>query len=116
MTARHGALPTLTEVIEVTAEPSAPAALAPESLPLESAPSQAAESPESTAVLTQQVLALLRPRIDALLEARLREAMAPLLARCADELQKGLRIELAAAMQALAAQAVDEALARRHKP
>jgi hypothetical protein len=116
MTAQRGALPTLTEVIEVSAEPSAPAVLAPESLPLESAPPQAADSHESAAVLTHQVLTSLRPRIDALLEARLREAMVPLLARCADELQKGLRVELAAAMQALAAQAVDEALARRRKP
>ena len=116
MTAQRGALPTLTEVIEVNAEPSAPAALAPESLPLESATSRAAESSESTTVLTMQVLASLRPHIDALLEARLREAMAPLLARCAEELQKGLRVELAAAMQALVAQAVDEALARRQKP
>ena len=119
MTAQRGALPTLTEVIEVKAEPlasAAPAALAPESLPLESAGPHAADAPERPAALTKQVLEALRPRVDALLEARLREAMAPLLARCGDELQKGLRVELAAAMQALVAQAVDEALARRRKP
>jgi hypothetical protein len=117
MTAHRGALPTLTEVIDVEAAAlvpaAAPAVLPPESLPLESQPVARADH---GAVLSTQVLETLRPRIDALLEAQLQTAMAPHLARLADELERHLRRELASAMQALVAQAVDEVLARRRKP
>ena len=117
MTAQRGALPTLTEVIDIEAAALAPAAgsapLPPESAPLESQPVVPADK---AAALTTQVLETLRPRIDALLESRLQAVMAPQLARLANDVAERLRGELASAMQVLVAQAVDEVLARRRKP
>lgn len=117
MTAQRGALPTLTEVIDIEADalalPAGPAALPPESVPLESQP---VVSADKAVALTTQVLETLRPRIDPLIESRLQAALAPHLARLADDLARSLRIELATAMQVLVAQAVDEVLARRRKP
>jgi hypothetical protein len=114
---QHGALPTLTEVIEIEAD-AVPAAvgqapLPPESLPLESPSAVVADT---GVALTTQVLEALRPRVDALLEARLREVLAPQLARLADEAVQCARGELAAALHTLVAQAVAEVLARRRKP
>lgn len=118
MTAHRGTLPTLTEVIAIEADvpmqATGPASLPPESLPLEAQPML--QAADLGAALTTQVLEALRPRIDALLQARLQAAMAPQLARLADDLVHELRGELASALQALVAQAVDEVLARRRKP
>ncbi|MES2960360.1 MAG: hypothetical protein V4792_19390 [Pseudomonadota bacterium] len=115
MSTQRGALPTLTEVIEIEADALAPAGplapLAPESVPLESQPPPAFDK----AALTTQVLETLRPRLDGLLEARLQTALAPQLSRLTDELTQALRAELSVALQALVAQAVDEILARRNK-
>jgi hypothetical protein len=115
MTTPRGSLPTLTEVIDIDADAwlSETAALPPESLPLETQPDVRAEP---GVALTTQVLETLRPRIDALLEARLQAAIAPHLARLTDDLVRSLRGELAAMMQKLVAQAVDDLLARRRKP
>ncbi len=54
----------------------------------------------------------LQPRIDALFEARLREALAPALARVADGLIRDAREELAPAL----AELVRDAVARRVPP
>jgi len=115
MTTHRGALPTLTEVIDIEADAllSETAALPPESLPLESQPVVRAEP---GVALTTQVLETLRPRIDALLEARLQAVIAPQLARLSDEVVRSLRGELAGVMHSLVAQAVDDLLARRRKP
>ncbi len=117
MTVHHGSLPTLTEVIDIEADvpvqATGPVSLPPESLPLDAQPLLPADQ---DAMLTTQALEALRPRIDALLEARLQAAMAPPLARLVDDLVHQLRGELASAMQALVAQAVDEVLSRRRKP
>jgi hypothetical protein len=117
MSAHRGSLPTLTEVIEIDSAAQVQAvnraALQAESMPLESS---SAVCDDMAAALTAQVLESLRPRIDALLQTRLQAALAPQLARLADELGEQLRSELASALQALAAQAVDEALARRRNP
>jgi len=122
MTSHRGALPTLTEVIDIEAEalvlaagqaPPAKESLPLESLALESMPPL---RPDPATALTTQVLETLRPRIDALLAARLQAAMAPQLERLAEELAQSLRTELAGAMQSLVAQAVDDVLARRRKP
>lgn len=111
----RGALPTLTEVIEVHAEApaSAPAVLPPESLPLET---QQPVPADLGAALTTQVIESLRPRIDALLDAQLEAAIAPRLSRLVEALAQDLRVELAGALQALVAQAVDEVLSRRRRP
>lgn len=117
MSTHRGALPTLTEVIDIRADSlvpaTAPAALAPESLPLDA---QEVVQADLGAALTTQVLETLRPRIDALLETRLEAAMAPGLARVADELARQLRVDLAIALRGMVAQAVDDVLARRRKP
>jgi len=117
MIAPRGALPTLTEVIDIEEAALVPVAgnlpLAPESVPLESQP---VIQPDPAIALTTQVLETLRPRIDALLTARLQAVMAPQLERLADDLAESLRSELAVAMHSLLPQAVDNVLARRRKP
>lgn len=60
-----------------------------------------------------QVLAALMPRIDMLLESRLREALAPALARAADGLIRDTRANVAVAMRDLVQEAVDRVLQRR---
>jgi hypothetical protein len=60
-----------------------------------------------------QVLSELMPRIDMLLESRLREALAPALARAADGLIRDTRLNLAVAVRDLVQEAVDRALQRR---
>lgn len=62
--------------------------------------------------ITRGVLAELGPRIDAIFEARLREALAPALARAADGLIRHARDELTLVMRDL----VQEAVARSLKP
>ncbi len=103
-------LPTLTEVLELgretaTASPDgeAPTALA-------AVPETAAEPGAGAAGdLVAQVLALLEPRLGALLETRLREALAPALARAADGLIRDVRAELAPTLRGLVEEAVAQA-------
>ena len=117
MSTHRGALPTLTEIIDIEAEALVPAAgrapLPPETLTLEDQP---VVRPDLATALTTQVLETLRPRIEALLAARLQAAMAPHFERFADEVVHHLRAELAVTLQTLVAQAVDDLLAKRRKP
>ena len=117
MTSPRGALPTLTEIIDIEADGLVsgfgPAVQATEALPLDERPVRAADP---AVALTTQVLETLRPRIDAMLEARLQAAIAPQLARLTDEIVQSLRSELAVAMRVVVAQAVEDLLARRRKP
>ena len=128
-------LPTLTEVVELGPDlapssdfeppppPAAPCASEASELPAALAPADgdtaavgaqqpAAPWAEPTALdesaMAARVLAMLQPRIDALFEARLREAVAPALARAADALIRDAREELATAMR----EVVEEAVAR----
>jgi hypothetical protein len=109
-------LPTLTEVIEVGVDrlvpDTGPAPLPPESVPIEKLASTSVEVNE---IATAEVLEVLWPRIDALLEARIREALAPHVLRLADDFALRLREELRGEVQALLAQALVEALSRRHE-
>jgi hypothetical protein len=66
--------------------------------------------------LVDLVLAELAPRLDALFEARMREAVAPALARAADLLIRETRPELAATLHDLVAEAVARTLARHSTP
>jgi hypothetical protein len=101
-------LPTLTEVLELgregTADLSAPAVVS----PAESVNPAASGDGNGDAVA--QVLALLEPRIGALLDTRLREALAPALARAADGLIRDVRAELAPTLRSLVEEAVAQAL------
>ena len=60
--------------------------------------------------ITQRVLAELGPRIDAILEARLREALAPALAQAADGLIRHARDELTRVMRDVVQEAVARSL------
>jgi hypothetical protein len=132
-------LPTLTEVLELgrgdgdVADLGPPAGVEAPGLPDLVLPLPAPEAgvdqaepvpPPQAAVpalpdaqaLVDLVLAELAPRLDALFEARLREAVAPALARAADLLIRETRPELAAALHDLVAQAVARALDRHSTP
>lgn len=98
-------LPTLTEILE----------LWPQGEPVMSVPEGPAEAPSAppldVAALEQRVLAELAQRIDTLFEARLREALAPALARAADGLIRDARAELTPALAEMVSAAVAKALA-----
>jgi hypothetical protein len=117
MNRQRGALPTLTEVIEIHVDPqrveAPPPPFVPESMPIELLP---VARVDAHAALTSQVLETLRPRIDALLNARLREVLAPHRPRLTDEAVQRMRSELVTTMQVLVAHAIDDVLARRRKP
>ncbi len=66
--------------------------------------------------LVAQVLAALEPRIGALLETRLREALAPALARVADGLIREARAELAPTLRSVVEEAVAQALRQPRAP
>ena len=97
-------VPTLTEVLHSTDGTmiSAPA----------DGPEQ--EAPNDSA-LTAELLAIIQDRIDNLFQARLREAVAPALARAVDGLLRELGPELASAMRETAGRAVAQELARRRR-
>ena len=121
-------LPTLTEVVELDLPAdglSAPDLLLLPVLPfgfdfspataveaVASAPEPARVEPDPEA-LVAQVLCELAPRIDALFEARLREALAPALARVADGLIRDAGGEVSATLRALVEETVAQVLRRR---
>ncbi|MDE2367586.1 MAG: hypothetical protein KGN16_01340 [Burkholderiales bacterium] len=98
--------PTLTEVVE----------LGPGHEPPAEVPLLVDVAPPSADALVAQVLAELQPRIELLFEARLREAVAPALARAADGLIRDTRDELTATLHALVDEAVQLALRRERGP
>jgi hypothetical protein len=91
-------LPTLTEVLELGRDGAA-----------------ATPAPAGTD-LVAQVLAALEPRVGALLETRLREALAPALARAADGLIRDVRAELAPTLRSLVEEAVAQAQRQPRSP
>jgi hypothetical protein len=130
----HGAdrVPTLTEVLEFDAPPAgaeaetaseaafeAPVQAPPDAswgAPMaDAAPAIEAPGPPpvDTQALVAEVLADLQPRLDMRFEARLREALAPALARVAEGLIREARDELGSALQELVDDAVKRALQRR---
>ena len=70
-------------------------------------------APVSEAELNRQVLADLQRQLELMLEVRLREALAPILARATDALVRDARKELTAAMRDIVARSVAQELARR---
>ena len=86
-------LPTLTEVVQL-GPASGPTAV-------------------DSHVLIEQVLAELAPRIDRLFESRLREALAPALARAAEGLIRDARGELSVTVRDLVQEAVARVLQER---
>jgi hypothetical protein len=123
MTARYvprnlQGLPTLTEVIEV----SAPAvAAAPQPRLAEQGEVREADAPATTgpdldeAQIAASVLLELQRHAELMLEQRLREAIGPALARAADTLVDELRDELAATLRDVVARSVSQEIARQRE-
>jgi hypothetical protein len=63
--------------------------------------------------LTQRVLADLQRQVELMLEVRLREALAPILARATDALVRDARKELTAAMRDIVSRSIARELGRR---
>ncbi len=107
-------VPTLTEVVElmqeqvVADEPAAAATTSAEPLPFAAAPALV-----NLDELVAQVLGELQPRVDMLLETRLREALAPALANAAGALISDARDQLAQTLRELVREAAVGALRRR---
>jgi hypothetical protein len=77
------------------------------------APKAGAAPTPSEVQLTQRVLADLQRQVELMLEVRLREALAPILARATDALVRDARKELTAAMRDIVARAIARELGRR---
>lgn len=113
-------LPTLTEVMQegrgVPALRRVSEAAAPP-VPERAAEAAAAADPGGTPVdearIVEAVLIGLQQRVDLMLEYRLREALAPLLARATDAILQEARVELAHTLRDVVARAVGQELTRR---
>lgn len=92
-------LPTLTEVVVEGHRPAPPAA--------------PAWTAEDEARIVDAVLASLKQRMDLMFEYRLREALAPVLARTAETLVAETREELARTLRDVVARAVSQELSHR---
>ena len=101
-------VPTLTEVLDLDGDLML-ATVRFDALPLQ----QAAPPVAATEELSAEVLFELEQRIDSLFESRLREALAPALARVVDGLIRESRQELSAALRDLVEDSVTRALERR---
>ena len=86
-------VPTLTEIVGQAVDTPAP-------------------GPLDEQELTRRVLGNVQRQIDLLLEQRLREAMAPALARLTDALLRETRSELASALRDIVSRAVAQELSR----
>ena len=100
-------VPTLTEVVELAQPGVTTSGFVPTATVLAAAPSIDALA------MSAEVLFELEQRIDGHFETRLREAMAPALARAADGLIREARQELSGALRELVDDAVTRALERR---
>ncbi len=120
-------VPTLTEVVawpaeavpgEVLAQPGEAAAepamvAVPEPAPaVDPTPARAALPAITEAQLTQHILTDVQRQIDLMLEYRLREALAPVLARATDNLVRESRSELASTLRDVVARAVAQEMSR----
>jgi len=100
-------LPLLTDevvLVDVPAAPLAPAVSLAEATLAPTSPYVA--PPFDEAALTERLLALLQPQVEAMLEARLREALLPALARLEEALQFEARGEIGRALHEMVAGAV----------
>jgi hypothetical protein len=118
-------LPMLTEVIEAHARdrdsaiqagalPSQAESVYEDVVQAGAAPAAAAPAIDE-AQCVERVLGDLHRHTDLMLEYRLREALAPLLARLADSLVRDVRQELAATLRDVVARAVSQELSRRRE-
>lgn len=115
-------VPTLTEVVEVrglvTAEAVAAASPTPEGVGRGSvlAPAPAltvsVRQPVDADLIAQQVMADIQRQVDAVLEVRLKEALAPIVTRLTDALARDARSELAKVMKEVVLRCLAEEVRR----
>lgn len=98
-------VPTLTEVIEVDELAPTATPAAPQPIPLDSLPVLEGQ-------LAQRVLNDVQRQIDSMLEFRLREALAPVLARHSEAIVRELKDELARTMRDVVARSVAQEVAK----
>jgi len=110
-------LPTLTEVInDLPAEPAAAAQPAAQPREAEVAPEALlAEVWLQESRIAAKVIERLQPRIDVLFEHRLREALAPMVARISAAVADEARKELAHRLREAVEQAINEELGRHRQ-
>jgi hypothetical protein len=77
--------------------------------------SAAAKPNPADVQLTQRVLADVQRQVELMLEVRLREALAPILARATDTLVRDARKELTAAMRDIVARTIAKELGKREE-
>jgi hypothetical protein len=90
-----------------------PALVAGSTTPGAPAASRSGGSASGDVQSTQRVLADLQRQVELMLEVRLREALAPILARAADALVRDAKKELTAAMRDIVARSIARELGRR---
>ncbi len=100
-----GRVPVLTEVIDLDPWTGPPA-------PVERAEGLASSPLPNEEQLVRRVLGELQQQIDVMLEYRIRESLAPLLARAADNVVRDARSELASTLRDVVARAVAAELGR----
>ncbi len=100
-------VPTLTEVVSVTTSPAAGAAPAQPALP------PVLNDALDEARIVAQVLSDLQPRIDLMFEYRVRETLAPVLAKLTETMVNEVRDELARTLRDVVSRAVAQELSRR---
>jgi hypothetical protein len=115
-------VPTLTEVVEVhgavTEQTIAAASSTPGRASVVSAPAApasltvSAQQPVNADLFTQQVMADIQRQIDAMLEVRLKEALAPIVTRLTDALARDARSELTKVMKEVVSRCVAEEIRR----
>jgi hypothetical protein len=103
-------LPKLTEVIDVAKSDAAAQA---QSVAARLAAARASQTPPASEDdLTQRILADVQRQVDVMLETRMREALAPALARLTDALVREARTELASTLRDVVARAVAQEISR----
>lgn len=108
-------VPTLTEVVQDISAAPAPQPVPPR-VEADIAPEPLlAAALVDEARIAEHVLAALQPRIDLLFEHRLRDALAPMLARVYATLNEEMRVEVAAALRDVVAQVVADEVARHRE-
>ncbi len=115
-------IPTLTEVVELTPQDTLAAPTQSSSSALElvarassigtQAPGQVMASATDSAELTRRVLSSLQCQVDDVIDQRLKDALVPILARCAESMMLALREDLASTLHELVSEAVEGALTK----
>ena len=117
------AAPESVHAVEPIAPPAPVQAAVP--APVPATPAMSAAAPATTTrpttaspadvQLTQRVLADLQRQVELMLEVRLREALAPILARASDALVRDARKELTAAMRDIVSRSIARELGKREE-